>query len=583
MGRIQILPEELINQIAAGEVVERPASVLKELVENSLDAGATQIEIEIKQGGRKQIRVHDNGTGMDRQEARLAFSRHATSKISVWDDLQKLNTLGFRGEALPSIASVSRLELVTKSGQETIGTLVRIEAGEIKAVRDSAANPGTTMEVSDLFYSTPARRKFLKSENTETRHIIELVTGITLAFPAVGIKLTVDSREVLNLPPSRKLDERVSQIYGRDSFQKLIWFEEQTSGIKIFGFLGQPQLSKSTRTDLKFFVNRRNISSRLLWHALVMAYGELLIKGKFPLAILFLEVPPSMVDVNVHPQKTEVRFWDERQLHDLVFRSTKKALDRNFRSTLDKTDVEKPAYAGSSSSGRVKENSPLYLYRTGMSQDRPELNSTRSQTEILQAADFSRFSEPFTQKNLSQIFNTYILSTGKEEILILDQHAAHEKVLYEEFLKSIQLEKRTPSQKLLFPETVELTPQEHNHFELFSKLLEELGFEVQPLSGRTVVVAGLPAVAKNATTGLLKQVLGDLLEDIKAGKDSAGSLAASLACRAAVKAGDVLTGAEMEQLLKSLLILDRPQTCPHGRPTLIRIPIAELNRRFGRS
>ncbi|MCI0532166.1 MAG: DNA mismatch repair endonuclease MutL [candidate division Zixibacteria bacterium] len=581
MGRIQILPEELINQIAAGEVVERPASVVKELVENSLDAGATQIELEIRQGGRKLIRVHDNGTGMEREEARLAFSRHATSKISVWDDLHRLNTLGFRGEALPSIASVSRLELVTKSEPEATGTLLQIEAGEIKAVRDSAANTGTTVQVSDLFYSTPARRKFLKSENAENRNIIELVTGIALAFPAVGMRLTVDGREVLNLAASSKLAERVSQIYGREMFQKLIWLGEETSGIKISGFLGQPQLSKSTRTDLKFFVNRRSISSRLLWHALIAAYGEMLIKGKFPVAILFLEVPPSMVDVNVHPQKTEVRFWDERQLHDVVFRSVKKALDRNFRSALEQAQAEKPAYTAGNTSGRVRENSPSY--RTGNSQDRLKFGSPRSQTEILQATDFSRLSDPLTQKSLLQVFNTYILSTGETELLILDQHAAHEKVLYEDFLKSIQLQKKTPSQKLLFPETVELTPPEHNIFEPFSKLLEELGFDVQPLSGRTVVVAGLPAVAKNAKVGLLRQVLGDLLEESKAGKDSAGSLAASLACRAAVKAGDALTGAEMEQLLKSLLTLDRPQTCPHGRPTLIRIPITELNRRFGRS
>jgi DNA mismatch repair protein MutL len=580
MTRIHLLSEELINQIAAGEVVERPASVVKELVENSIDAGATRIEIEVKEGGRKLIRVLDNGCGMSREEAHLAFQRHATSKISRLEDLYQISSLGFRGEALPSIASVAKVELLTKSQENSVGTLLKIEAGQLKFVKEHPANQGTRAEVSDLFYSTPARRKFLKSQMTETRHIIDLATNFALAFPQIAFRLTVDGREVLKLE-SADLKQRIAELFGQDVIKKIIELRE-TGIVGILGFVGKPELSKSSRSDIRFFVNQRSINNRALLHALTSAYGDMLTKGRFPLAVIFLEVPAHLVDVNVHPQKLEVRFQDERGVHDLVYRAVKKALDREFVGTVQKSVESSVSYSINQPSSLVRE--PPSEYQYGPVSQESVLRELFSEPVSGRAAPFQPKKElPLLESNFYQLFNTYILTQSGGELLIIDQHAAHERVLYEEILHGISSQNKAISQKLLFPETIDLTPKEFAEFQNNSEVLEKLGFEIQSLGGKTVMLSAVPALARNQTTNFLKVVLDESIHQSEAGKERSKTIASALACHAAVKAGDPLTVTEMQSLLKSLLVLDTPQVCPHGRPTLIRIPRSELERRFGRS
>ncbi len=582
MNKIHLLPEELISQIAAGEVVERPASVVKELVENSLDAGATKIEIEIKDGSRKLIRVRDDGSGMNREDAQLAFSRHATSKISRLEDLHQISSLGFRGEALPSIASVSKVSLTTRSTDEQIGTQLRIEASQILFVKDAPANPGTIIEVSDLFYSTPARRKFLKSQMTETRHILDLVTNFALAFPQISFRLSLENGEVLNLSQSQNLGQRVKELFGKDTYEKLVELKYPESVIQISGFVSQPDLSKSSRTDIRFFVNRRSINNRALLHALTAAYGDMLFKGRFPLAIVFLLVPAELVDANVHPQKLEVRFQDERAVHDLVFRAVKKVLDKEFATPVERSVKAQSSYPISQSVSSIRERTPEYQPSTFTQQ------ATLKQLFSTPPLETGAFSETHRETrsletNFYQLYNTYILTQSGDELLIIDQHAAHERILYEQILESLDSQNRASSQKLLFPETVELSSQEFLELQNNSELFDRLGFEIQSLGGRTVIVSALPALAKNGTSQLLKQVLDEILDQNKEKREQNQVIASALACRSAVKSGDVLTLTEMRALLKNLLSLDTPQVCPHGRPTLIRIPLSELERRFGRS
>jgi DNA mismatch repair protein MutL len=580
MSKIHLLSEELINQIAAGEVVERPASVVKELVENSIDAGATRIEIEIKEGGRSLIRVLDNGGGMSKDDVQLAFSRHATSKISRLEDLHQISSLGFRGEALPSIASVAKVELLSKTSRDAVGTLLRMEAGEVKQVKDHSANTGTIINVSDLFYSTPARRKFLKSQMTETRHIMDLVTNFALAFPQIAFRLTVDGREVLKLESADR-KQRITELFGQDIIKKIIELRE-TGIVGILGFIGKPELSKSSRTDIRFFVNQRSINNRTLLHALISAYGDMLTKGRFPLAIIFLEVPAHLVDVNVHPQKLEVRFQDEKGVHDLVYRAVKKALDREFVSAVRKPVESSTSYSINQPSSLVRE--PPSEYQSGPVSQESVLKQLFSTPAPGTTAPFqSRKEFPPLESNFYQFFNTYILTQSTDELLIIDQHAAHERVLYEEILLTVSSDAKASSQRLLFPETIDLTPQEFAEFRNNSEVLEKLGFEIQSLGGKTVLLSAMPALARNQTTNFLREVLDESVHQSEAGKEKSKTIASALACHAAVKAGDPLTINEMQSLLKSLLSLHTPQVCPHGRPTLIRIPRSELERRFGRS
>jgi DNA mismatch repair protein MutL len=620
-NNIIILPEDLVDKIAAGEVVERPASVVKELVENSIDSGAHNISVEIKQGGIKFIRVTDDGSGMDEKNSELAFLRHATSKIKSVDDLYRIKTLGFRGEALPSIASVSLLDMLTRTQESLSGTRTKIEGGVIKDKREAGAPIGTSIVVREIFYNIPARRKFLKSILTETRHVIDLLTKFAIVYPEISLKLTSEGREIFDFKAVDNLRQRVADIFGKNQIEKMVEIKTETVTetekehitTNIGGFLGKAEIARSNRAEFYLFVNRRPIVSRSLYHAVQSGYGELLPKGKFPFAIVFIEIDPGLVDVNVHPTKSEVRFSDEKGVHDLVYSKIKECLTSpEVMPTLTETGTETVAGKERIQGG--------FFPRLGRDLRREELVKHEGETTKVEGvkekeaepkADSSpavsgiRMTEqkegfrmtgkdssggvrtgvqtPREGGNLWQLADTYILSQVKGNLMVLDQHAAHERILYEEAMKNLT-QKPASSQQILFPTVLELSPKEFQIFEASKELIQKLGFEIKSFGGRSILVTAVPSVVKNRSGELfLKEILSELEEEEKVEKNRVKAVAKSFACHAAVKAGDKLTPEEMGSLIHQLFATEEPYSCPHGRPTVVKISLEELNKKFGRS
>jgi len=649
LNDIIILPEDLVDKIAAGEVVERPASVVKELVENSIDSGARNISVEIKNGGIKFIRVTDDGSGMDEKNSELAFQRHATSKIKSVDDLYRIKTLGFRGEALPSIASVSLLDMLTRTQECLSGTRIKIEGGAIKDKREAGAPIGTSIIVREVFYNVPARRKFLKSILTETRHIIDLLTKFAIAYPEISFKLISDEREIFDFKAVDSLKQRVGDIFGKNQIEKMVKIQTETGTetekehkkINIGGFLGKPEIARSNRAELYLFVNRRPITSRSLYHAVQIGYGELLPKGKFPFAIVFIEIDPELVDVNVHPTKSEVRFSDEKGVHDLVYLKIKESLTSpEVMPTLSKLPESTMPQASAShdilrgweprlrevttseditptSSAPPKAES-FDLPVAELPKTKGEEGIHRKQTqksffkeevvepESPKAQEIEEKKMPLSERpleqvedklvefakvekkvdagagNLWQLADTYILSQVKGNLMVLDQHAAHERILYEEAMKNLT-QKPASSQQILFPTVLELSPREFQTFEANKELIQKLGFEIKSFGGRSILVTAVPTVIKNKSGELfLKEILTELEEEEKVEKNKVKAVAKSFACHAAVKAGERLTQEEMSTLLHQLFATEEPYSCPHGRPTVVKISIEELNKKFGR-
>jgi len=609
-NNIDILPDDLVNKIAAGEVVERPASVVKELVENSIDAYAKNILVEIKAGGVKHIRVLDDGVGMSADDAKLALSRHATSKIKSVDDLYKIETLGFRGEALPSIASVCFLELVTKTRGSLAGTSLKVEAGEIKKKKEIGAPQGTSITIRELFYNTPARRKFLKSKITETKHIIDLVTAYALAYPEISFRLRSDDRELFNIEKRAFLFERIEDLWGKDFLSRLVQIKEETQDPQITGFLGKPEIAKSNRAEIHLYVNKRPVVSRFLNHAIRTGYGELLPQGKFPIAFVFLEIDPEKIDVNVHPTKREIKFSQEHQIYNLMHYAAKKSLGTSqaapslvprggFFKTPEKEAM--PEVRSKAETQMIPEKEAQPAQREIEEFSRKEKGLTPEQERILSEI----YSKPSPNKenitkrgvvkppeitqerrNFWQVFDSYIITQDKEELVIMDQHAAHERILYEEAYANLTRSRAT-SQQLLFPTVVELSPSEYfvleNNLDLFSKL----GFEIKPFGGKSVMINAVPSLLKNKSESVfLKEVLADFEEKLKVQIEDSDplfrmkSIAQSFACKAAIKAGERLGLDDMSSLYRSLFATQNPFSCPHGRPTLIRFPLKELDKRF---
>jgi len=611
--KIKILPPDLVNKIAAGEVVERPVSVVKELVENSIDAEATEISVEIKSGGLKYIRVVDNGWGMDKEDVELAFSHHATSKITSFEELNRILTLGFRGEALPSIALVSQVDVVTKprsfspspvsspiKGEEvskgvlqyapTSGTQIKVEGGQIKSINEIGTLEGTSITVRELFYNTPARRKFLKSPNSETRQIIERMTTFALAFPQTSFKLKVDGKEALNLQKADGLKQRIGQIFGSQILKQILELDCDYDVVQIKGFLGKPEIAKTSRAEVYLFVNQRNIFSKSLYHAILTGYKDLLPKGKFPWGIVYLSLPPDTVDVNVHPAKKEVRFSNEKQMYEFLYSAVYKTLNTglvmpiytDMKEKLMTTDKER-AYGNTPL--HLKEGSPGYFTE----KDKIQSFQQEFLAEVFKGMKISPLKEKKAGEpaagvaNLWQLSNMYILAQIKGSLVVMDQHAAHERVLYEEAVRNLTMEKAS-SQHLLFPIVTELSPSEFMAFEENNELINKLGFEVKPFGGRSVLISGVPPLPKIQNGEVfLKDILVDLEERLKAGGEKVKSVAVSFACKGAIKAGDKLSLEEMNSLFDQLFATKEPYSCPHGRPTLIRIPIEELNKRFERT
>ncbi|HUC44023.1 MAG TPA: DNA mismatch repair endonuclease MutL [Candidatus Sulfotelmatobacter sp.] len=588
MPRIHVLDDHLINRIAAGEVVERPASVVKELVENSLDASARAIDVALEDGGRRRIVVSDDGQGMDRDDALLALERHATSKLAAFEDLDAIATLGFRGEALPSIAAVSRFRLRTVPGAGA-GTEIEVRAGRIGAVREIAGAHGTSVEVGSLFVNVPARRKFLKAAPTELSHAVRTVGQYAIAHPEVRFRLTHDGRGLLDAPPARDLAERVAQIHGREPASKLIPFDARSGGVAVRGFAGRPVDASPRRDTQHLFVNGRAVTDRVLSHAIVEAYGNTAPRGSFPAIILFVELDPAQVDVNVHPRKSEVRFARASQVHDAVRDAVASALASTLAvPRLAELRPEPAAWSAPASTvaalGRALEHfdagEPSRAYRATAAPPVAAAVPRGLLDPDSPAAAQGRRATP-----LAQYRESYIVAQDAEGILLVDQHVAHERVLFERYLAAAETDD-VPVQRLLFPVTVELRSDEMIVAEAEIEEFRRLGVVYEPFGGHTIRIDAVPAFAKEvAPDRLLRGLLGEAGKTRSAATGVAELrrvLVTSASCQAAIKVNYALTREGMQQLLDDLFLTQNPTTCPHGRPILFRLTLEEIERAFRR-
>jgi DNA mismatch repair protein MutL len=686
MNKIKILPDNLANQIAAGEVVERPASVVKELLENALDAGARRLQIDIELGGRRLMRVSDDGEGMVRDDAILAFERHATSKIKSLEDLSKIQTLGFRGEALASIASVAKVELVTKTVEADAATRVYIEGGRLIDVKDAARSEGTTITVRELFFNTPARRKFMRSEATENYHLTNIVTHYALANPVIAFTLTNNGREILRVSPARDLRERAFQIFGAQMIESLLKVQGGREFVaRISGYVSAPRERRTTRDAQYFFINGRFVRDKIIAGGLLEGFRSVLPHGVYPVAFLFLDIPFEELDVNVHPAKTEVRFRRSEAVKEVIGEAIRGAL-RNAGILSDAKTPEPLATAGgfniaesqvsdftSQTENQIQktekqfteqnkiefqisddkfQNSPWHeTVETNQASSQNELNENRidenpaGQSVAPQAESESAvFSDDFETtvqtrlgeisptktsniepqpsienrfsnqqsalktpivdsaekipksievenlssskiRPISQLHNSFIIAVDDEGLLLIDQHVAHERILFDKFRRK-ETERRIESQNLLLPETIDLTPAQSVAFDLIETELENLGFALMKLSGRTIAVKAIPTdLPASEVRNLLAEIL-DTVDREKFGsarENLRDNIAASLACKAAVKINMKLTPEKMQWLIDKLLLTSSPTTCPHGRPVILRLTMKDIERGFHRT
>jgi DNA mismatch repair protein MutL len=616
MGQIRLLSETVASQVAAGEVVERSASVVKELVENSLDAGARRVDIVIRRGGISLIRVIDDGCGMDRDDALLSLERHATSKIRSAADLQAVATLGFRGEALPSIASVSRFRLTTRETRAIAGTEIIVNGGKIETVRDGGEAPGTQVEVRSLFYNLPARRKFLRSENTESRNIEHQIHLQAIGHPEIGFSLMRDDRMSFQLPAAATLSERIRDLYGVDLLQRLVELGDPDSRkIRISGFIGQAGLSRQTRSQQLVFVNGRAIESNLITAAIREGYHTALMKGQYAVTFLFVEIDPAAVDVNVHPAKREVRFRDPNSVREAVVCCIQQTLERARAGWQERfhAPIPLPA-AGSPKAGldltlRPEISAPEETHRelphlgfggagaahpatapvsdtvgqlrklSGLSDPRVD---SASEALALQRQTSKAHQQQF--QIIGVLNKLYVLMENADGLVLVDQHAAHERILFEELRRRME-EQGMPTQKLLLPQTFEVPPRDADWIERNLSILQKMGIGIESFGPATFKIDSLPSFLDVSDAA---QFMRKVIDDLKSGGNSASAMRlgeemiAKTVCRHAVKANDPLRYAEVEKLIRDLLDCDLPYCCPHGRPTMIQISLSELEKKFGR-
>ena len=586
MGRITRLPVDLANQIAAGEVVERPASVVKELVENAIDAGARRLTIHIELGGKRQVRVEDDGEGMDPDDARLSVERHATSKIKRADDLAAITTLGFRGEALPSIASVSHFRLRSRARGLQSGTEIRINGGAIASIAEVGAPEGTLVEVDDLFYNLPARRKFLKSDAGESAQVSRVVTQLSLAYPAVGFTLTSGGRTVLQWSPAASLAERLYQIYGERN--DLIEVRKEIGGVRVSGYVAALADRGPTRGPQHVFVNRRIVKDRTIAHAIIDAYSVASIKERSPEVHLFIEMPPHAVDVNVHPTKAEVRFREQSLIHELVRRALMDALGSGGipELRLQAESQERRAVEMSIPgvlSGGVYPNrwAPGVGFETPRA---PAVGSMGPDAAAAWARSESATTDIRPMIPLGQFRDTFIIAVDDEGLAIIDQHVAHERVLFERVMQKLT-DGRLESQRLLMPIVIDLAPSARQALLGRAEELERLGFEVEAFSGTAVKVSGVPGLLDIEDSAKALTALAEDLEGLDRGahvQDALKRMAASTACHAAVKANYPLTYEKMTHILEELRATAYSTVCPHGRPVMLRLTRREIEKNFDR-
>ncbi len=622
---IKILPPDISNKIAAGEVVERPASVVKELIENAIDAGSTKITVDIRAGGKRLISVSDNGAGMNREDALIAIERHATSKISTVEDLETIQTFGFRGEALPSIASVSHFELLTRTPDAVEGTRITVEGGVVRSVGASGCSPGTHLTVNNLFYNVPARLKFLKSDVTELNHITNQVTWAALANPQTQFSLSHNGRSLIDVRVCESYIERIRLLYGKEFAENLIEFDADLPHLHLHCFVGNPDFTKSNRNYQLFFLNRRPIRSKVLGAALSEAMRSMVPKDRYPVAFLFLTMSGQHVDVNVHPAKIEVRFQNERSLYSGVVRLLNSGIYKNkyipkmegkegtAESTYDSISIDKDVPPNvPTRRAQIEVDSPVPRSsifpaepRELVQPDSPSVSSTApqpseevaSQQTPLQAESVHLPQHPIpegTELELldfegvqlkTNLFNTYIVAEGGDRVFLIDQHVAAERVLYERYVEQLKTDS-IPVQGLLLPVTIEVTPQQLAALDDHSELFGKLGFDVERFGGRTILVRSIPATLP---TSLVNATVTDLLDGVGSTVtptieylDVQDKALITLACKSAVKAGDVLTMEEMVNLIKDLSQAKLPFNCPHARPIIVEMHRNELESRFKR-
>ncbi len=595
---IKILADHVINKIAAGEVVERPASVVKELIENSLDAGATEIRIDIEQAGKRLIRVTDNGSGMSREDARLAFERHATSKITTDADLEDVRTMGFRGETLSSIAAVAQVRMLTAEREASSGTLIEIHGGRIKAASEAAARTGTALEISHLFYNTPARLKFLKSPATEFSHILTAVSRQAMAHPSIGFRLLHNDTVVLDLPAKMSEQDRALRLYGADIAEHLFAFTGGRDTVAVHGLLGRPGFTRADKTYQEFYVNQRAVRNASLAHALYDAHGDALMRGRHPVGIIFLKMDPALVDVNVHPTKAEVRFRNQSQIHDLVRDAIRDGLRQ--AGLTDRGGAQRPEYTAegvqealadygrSSGQWSLPETAAVLFGRrkNDMRPVDPQLDVTTSLfQDVLRTADLTAPTADSPLIPLTQIHNSFIIAQSREGMAIIDQHAAHERVLFER-LQAQHAAAGVEVQELLLPLQLELGPAQSILLSEHLPAFRELGILVEDFGNGTFVIKAMPSLLTGAD---LRRLVLDILDEINAqGKGVTSetllhSIFSVMACHPAIKVHRKLDLREMETLIEDLFQCRMPHTCPHGRPTVVRYSMGDLKRMFKRA
>lgn len=613
-SRIKILPENIANKIAAGEVVQRPESVVKELLENAIDAKATNIELIIKQAGKSLIQVCDNGSGMTEEEALLSIRKHATSKISTIEDLESINTLGFRGEALSSIAAVCQLEIKTETHDEEIGTLIKIEnENEITTEKISTAK-GTCVSVKNIFYNIPARRKFLKSDTTELKHIIDTFNRIALANPEIAFRF-YNSDNLISDYKEGTLDERIQQVFADNMLDALIPVNEETDYLSIKGYIGKPSIFKKSKGEQFLFLNKRFVINKSINHAVFTAFENILEKGDYPFFILFISLDPSKIDVNIHPSKLEVKFDDEKDIYNFVLSVIRKSIGtHDLVPTMSFTDSnnadEKLAFNPFQS---VKQNDfsdrPLFSTRerrerTSVTDEEIDLvfgdlkknilpNSVsgfnaESDEEILSSDSESHLEKSASTDSettfLIQLHNKYILSQIKSGLMIIDQHVAHERILYEKALS--RLETNLPfSQQLLFPIKLQFDLASYEILKELDQMISKLGFKLKYLPKNYILIEGVPDDIKS---GFEEKILREFISEYLTNQsqkhlEEKDNIAKSYSCKAAIKAGDKLSEKEMRLLIDQLFATSMPYVCPHGRPIVIKISLEEFDRRFGRT
>jgi len=614
MPKIKVLPSNIANKIAAGEVVDRPASVVKELVENAIDAEAGQITVVIGQAGKELIQVIDNGAGMDEEDAELAFQRHATSKIADVRDLDRILTLGFRGEALPSIASVSRLEVKTCPRGSDVGVLLKLEGGSVAAREKLALKPGTTITVKNLFYNTPARRNFLRADTTELNHILKELKRFFLAYPEIHFSFIHNGEELLNLPPASQ-DERIIRVFDQKFYDGLAYVREELNEMVLEGYVCRPDQARGNSANQFIYLNRRAIINRNLAHAIFQGYGNLIERSRYPQFIMFLHIPPQFVDVNVHPTKMEVRFANERVIYHLFLSAVRKAIqskeiipgfalragaEREHSPEAQREEIQRqfspgitfprpplsgdepfppPERApgqptGGGAAKSPKDSAQMAFRYESLPAPAPSPEKSRDGADNLPQT---------SQAIFWQVHNRYIISQIKSGLVIIDQHVAHERILYEEILRYLGNERNAPSQQLLFPQTLELALEDYLVYSDIKDWLHKIGFGITELSGRTVMIEAVPVGVKVGKEARILIEIIDFYRENEGSKMAAHEkIAAAFACKNAIKSGEKLGVEAMSSLVNQLFATKEPYFCPHGRPVIVTLDLEELDRKFKR-